>query len=155
MYYATKTKCNALSYEKQRLLKKAHRKSRSFWRELHCYGGESMMNPSAQQIKLFLVLWGIAFEYKGCCLSLGRFYLHHDCLKWKFPFSLLKISLLLKDCYTRYYSKDGRNYSISVHFRGNLAIIFSRRNLRYLHFTFVSCRKEKYKGKLGKKSWRK
>lgn len=116
---------------------------------------ESMMNPSAQQIKLFLVLWGVAFEYKGCCLSLGRFYLHHDCLKWKFPFSLLKSSLLLKDCYTRYYSKDGRNYSISVHFRGNLAIIFSRRNLRYLHFTFVSCRKEKYKGKIGKKSWRK
>lgn len=140
---------------KNKDLKKPHRNSRSFWREWHCYGGESMMNPSAQQIKLFLVLWGIAFEYKGRCLSLGRFYLLHDCLKWKFPFSLWKSSLLLKDCYTRYYSKDGRNYSISVHFRGNLAISFSRRNLRYLHFTFAGCRKKKIYRKPRKKSWRK
>lgn len=50
-------------------------------------GRESMMNLSDQQIKLSLVLWGIAFEYKECSLSLGRL-----------VFSLLKSSLLLKDC---------------------------------------------------------
>lgn len=44
--------------------------------------------------------------------------------------------------YTRYYNKHERNYFISVHFKGNLAISISRRNLRYLHFTFASCGKK-------------
>lgn len=61
-----------------------------------------------------------------------------------------KIIITPRLYYTSYYSKHGRNYSISAHFRGNLTVSISRRSLRYLHLTFAGCGKEKYTGSLGK-----
>lgn len=44
-------------------------------------------------------------------------------------FFVEKLIITQRLYYTRYYTKHGRNYFISVHFRGNLAINLSRRNL--------------------------
>lgn len=65
-------------------------------------------------------------------------------------FFVEKLIITQRLYYTRYYSKHGRNYSVSIHFRDQLAISFSRRNLRYLNFTFTGCGKDKYTGSLGK-----
>lgn len=66
-------------------------------------------------------------------------------------FFVEKLIITQRLYYTIYCSKHERNYSISVHFRDNLAISLSR-SLRYLHFTFDGCGMEKYTGRLGKKS---